>query len=168
MGKGAFLKSAASSSPTRPPQTPGIFVRPNDFEQARRPYGLLDVILGLPGQLYLPEGLFVQPTTVPLTTIPGESINDVSESDSDLSVEENENSAESGVAYEKQQDKKQRQWQKWSQVTIPAMLKPYLKLLQVTDSLRDLDHVRHWKGCTGCSSGRMLEVSCIYFDSMLK
>lgn len=169
MPRGAFRKpGAASSSPTRAPETPGSFVRQSDYESERRPYGLPDIIQRLPGQLFTPEGLFIQPT--PLSSASrtaGNADHDSdSESSNNMDVSEDE-SVETGAAYEKQQDKKRRQWQKWSEVTIPAMLKPYLELLRVTDSLRDISHVRGRQGCTGCHHGRMLEVSCIYFDSML-
>lgn len=166
MVRGAFRKSgAASSSPTRPPQMPGVFVRPNDYEQGRRPYGLADLIQGLPGQLYTPEGLFVQPTAVSLTPVAG--INSDNETNSENDEEDSDDELDATAAYEKQQNKKRRQWRQWSEVTIPTMLKPYMELLRVTNSLRDLDHAPSWHGCTGCHNGRMLEVLCIYFNSKL-
>lgn len=167
MVRSAFRKpSAASSSPVRTPQTPGVFIPSQDYEQSRRPYGLSDLIQALPGQLFTPEGLFVQPTTATSTPI---AVDDSSEdsSDSEEDIEgDNREGVNAGSAYAKQQQKKERQWRKWSEETIPAMLEPYLELLRVTDSLRDLDHVRSKQGCTGCPGNRIIEVSCIYFDSM--
>lgn len=168
MVRGAFRKLGAVSSPThttqtpRTPQTLGTFIHLDNYDRGRRPYGLSNLIQSLPGQLYMPEGLFVQPT--PISSTPVASANVEEESEEDMDVDDE--NVEPGVAYEKQQQKKERQWQKWSKVTIPAMLKPYLELLRVTNSLRDLDHVRSNQGCTGCDQGQMLEVSCIYFDSM--
>ncbi|KDR66151.1 hypothetical protein GALMADRAFT_44200, partial [Galerina marginata CBS 339.88] len=64
--------------------------------------------------------------------------------------------------------KRQKQWQKWSQVIIPMMLGPYVTLLQETQSLRNMSVVRSRVLCDGCDHGSLLEVSSIYFDSIKK
>jgi len=65
----------------------------------------------------------------------------------------------------KRTSKKQRQWRKWSEDIIPALLKPYMSLMQETESLRNIGLVRGRKGCSECMDGRLLDVSCIYFNS---
>lgn len=119
--------------------------------------------MGLQGKVYTPDGLFVQVTT---PTKPHVSADDDSDSDDDHEILSDNGLEHTGDAYEKQQNKKRRQWQKWSEVVIPAMLKPYMQLLQETESLRSLNSVRHQQGCRGCLQGRLLDVSCIFFDSM--
>lgn len=61
--------------------------------------------------------------------------------------------------------KKQRQWSKWADIIIPALLKPYIHLLQETQSLHD--HVVE-PGFVSCQCGNthtVLQVTCVYFDS---
>lgn len=62
--------------------------------------------------------------------------------------------------------KNERQWRKWSEDIIPVLLKPYMTLLRETDSLRERNKSFQHQGCAGCAEGRILNVSCIYFDSM--
>ena len=62
--------------------------------------------------------------------------------------------------------KKERQWKNWSDKVIPALLEPYVELLRVSNSLRDLSGVRNFQRCKGCAGGRNLEVVCVYFESM--
>ncbi|KAF8870464.1 hypothetical protein CPB84DRAFT_1855562 [Gymnopilus junonius] len=68
----------------------------------------------------------------------------------------------------KAQKKKEQQWKKWSEEVIPAMIEPYLSLLEETDALRDLTAARNRKLCAGCVEGSTLQVSCIYFDKIEK
>jgi len=65
----------------------------------------------------------------------------------------------------KRTTKKQRQWRKWSEDIIPALLKPYMSLMRETESLRNINMVRDRRGCAGCMNGRVLDISCIYFNS---
>lgn len=60
--------------------------------------------------------------------------------------------------------KKKRQMAVWMETVIPAMVQPYLQLLRETGSLRDLTFVRKGVLCSGCVSGRVLEVFCVFFD----
>lgn len=162
MVRGAFRKvPSQSSSPTRPPVS-NVFFRPNDVPRDRRPYGLSDIMIGFQGKVYTPEGLFVQASPIGGTSAPGV---DDTDSDDDYKMLSDDGLEDVGAAYEKQQDKKRRQWQKWSENVIPAMLKPYLQLLRETESLRSLNLVRNQQQCLGCSGGRMLDVSCIFFES---
>lgn len=63
--------------------------------------------------------------------------------------------------------KRQRQWRKWSEDVIPGLLQPYMSLLRETEGLRDINTRRQANGCAGCSSGRLLEVTCVYFESKI-
>jgi len=54
----------------------------------------------------------------------------------------------------------------WSDKVIPALLEPYVELLRVSNSLRDLSGVWNLQRCKGCAGGRSLEVVCVYFESM--
>ncbi|KDR65453.1 hypothetical protein GALMADRAFT_81864, partial [Galerina marginata CBS 339.88] len=51
---------------------------------------------------------------------------------------------------------------------IPALLKPYLTLLSETAGLRDMPQIDNIHGCSGCAQGRLLNVSCIYFQKIGK
>ncbi len=68
-------------------------------------------------------------------------------------------------ALEKRSNKKMQQWKKWTEVIIPAMLQPYMALMHETDSLRNIENCRKSSFCDGCNNGRMLNVTCIYFNS---
>jgi hypothetical protein len=71
------------------------------------------------------------------------------------------------AAREKRALKRERQWRKWSEDVIPALLQPYMALLRETEGLRDINSKRQADGCTGCSVGRLLEVTCVYFESKI-
>ena len=75
-------------------------------------------------------------------------------------------SADDGEA-RKRAHKKERQWRKWSEDIIPVLLKPYLTLMRETQSLPHVEGVRGRRGCTGCTVGRLIEVSCSYFNREL-
>lgn len=62
--------------------------------------------------------------------------------------------------------KKQKQFQRWETEVLPSLMEPYVKLLHETDSLRDMVQVRSRRQCTGCESGRQLNVACIFFERM--
>ncbi|KIM39165.1 hypothetical protein M413DRAFT_75239, partial [Hebeloma cylindrosporum] len=64
--------------------------------------------------------------------------------------------------------KKQKQWRKWSEDVIPALLQPYMTLLRETEGLRNINSKRQADGCDGCSEGRLLNVTCVYFDNLEK
>jgi hypothetical protein len=67
-----------------------------------------------------------------------------SEDEDDLGSEDEE---EEGV---QEVGKKARQWRKWSEDVIPALLEPYLELLRESESLRDVSGARNVEGCKGC------------------
>lgn len=68
------------------------------------------------------------------------------------------------IEAEKRANKKKNQWRKWSEEVIPAMLSPYLDLLQETESLRNIGSEIRARGCSGCSKGSTKDISCIYFE----
>ena len=63
--------------------------------------------------------------------------------------------------------KKQKQFQRWETEVLPSLMEPYVKLLHETDSLQDMVQVRSQRQCTGCASGRQLNVACIFFERRL-
>lgn len=79
-----------------------------------------------------------------------------------------EQSSTTEAAAQQRFAKHERQWRKWSEDIIPALLKPYMALLRETNSLRDRNRASGHLGCVGCVHGRILDVSCIYFDSMVQ
>lgn len=60
--------------------------------------------------------------------------------------------------------KAKKQWAKWSTEIIPSLLHPYLRLLRVTDSLRNLRHDEALECTCGNAQLRQLTVTCLYFD----
>ncbi len=75
-------------------------------------------------------------------------------------------SSDNGIeSLEKRSNKNIQQWKKWTEVIIPAMLQPYMTLMHETDSLRNVENCRKSSFCNGCNNGRMLNVTCVYFNS---
>jgi len=139
----------------------------------RRPYGSANVVFGLPGRVVTGAGVFSQVIN-PDNKMGAVNEYDVFEDKSEHSAgsedEESDASAKEAVRQEnalRRAIKKEKQWKTWSEQIIPALLKPYVALLRETDSLRELDSARNHRGCSGCSLGRRLEVSCIFFESRL-
>lgn len=63
--------------------------------------------------------------------------------------------------------KGKKQWVKWSTEVIPSLLQPYLRLLRVTDSLRNLHHNEELECTCGHTQLRKLTVTCLFFDGEL-
>lgn len=61
--------------------------------------------------------------------------------------------------------KTERQWIKWSQEIIPILLQPYMILMEETQSLRDTSALKDTQHCQGCEKGRIIHVSCLFFNS---
>ncbi|KDR80500.1 hypothetical protein GALMADRAFT_62166 [Galerina marginata CBS 339.88] len=144
----------ASSSPPPPNLVPF-----DELPQSRRPYGSKQAVIGHQGLVYTPSGVYAHIAEPFLTT---ESTEKVDDETNDLPDHDNSEVDEQRIA------KKQRQWRKWSEDIIPALLKPYLTLLSETAGLRDMSQVDDIQGCTGCARGRLLYVSCIYFQKIKK
>lgn len=71
----------------------------------------------------------------------------------------------SEAAYRKRATKIERQWTKWSQDIIPALLQPYMILMEETQSLRETSSLQSSQLCKGCENGRLIHVSCVFFNS---
>lgn len=57
-----------------------------------------------------------------------------------------------------------KQWIKWTTDVIPGLVRPYLYLMRVTDSLRHLYHDQEIVCTCGGAQRRQLTVTCLYFD----
>lgn len=140
----------------------------DDLVPLRRPYASKNLRLSFEGRVSTPMGLFSQVlpegvgadigrddlSSSPIALVAGEDVGD----DSDGAAEVQ--------AREARALKRQRQWRKWSEDIIPALLQPYMALLRETDGLRDIKSKRQINGCLGCLDGRLLDVTCVYFESM--
>ena len=132
----------------------------------RRPYGSKNLRLSFEGRVSTSVGLFSQ-------VLPDEASTAVGEEDvlTPTAVVEGEGAVDESpadvLAREKRTIKQQRQWRKWSEDIIPALLQPYMALLRETEGLRHINSKRQADGCAGCSSGRLLDVTCVYFESRL-
>ncbi|KJA12507.1 hypothetical protein HYPSUDRAFT_105012, partial [Hypholoma sublateritium FD-334 SS-4] len=62
----------------------------------------------------------------------------------------------------------ERQWSKWSQDIIPALLQPYMMLMEETQSLRNTSHLQNSQLCKGCKNGRLIYISCVFFNKIDK
>lgn len=134
--------------------------------KVRKPYGFQDAITGPHGLVYAPSGVYShqgEPST-------GHGLDNTTKDFEAITLEAGTfvmKDTAGGTGAEDQAKKKQRQWQKWSKDIIPALLKPYLDILHQTSGLRNMDVIRKGIECKGCSKGRLLEVSCIFFESRL-
>ena len=64
----------------------------------------------------------------------------------------------------KAQWKKERQWAKWANDTIPSLVKPYLQHLYLTQSLRDPPPNGYERRNCNCGNEGFLTVTCVYFE----
>ena len=137
----------------------------------RRPYASKSLRLSLEGRVSTREGLFAQvlagevPTDVRMDDISPPTVMVADEGLMDEADKLDDNAADV-LAREARAAKKQRQWRKWSEDVIPALLQPYLALLRETEGLRDVNSKRYVNSCAGCVKGRLLDVTCVYFESM--
>jgi hypothetical protein len=166
-----ILKRLSRRSSVPPVERPGL-VPMDDLPSSRRPYGSKNMVIGTEGRVSTEAGVFSQilGPEERLFSIP--AIGRDSEGDEDSSEDGGEDivGEEVGVRNEaearKRAGKKERQWRNWSEEVIPAMLEPYMELLRKSDALRDLSSARKHQQCKGCTDGRLLEVICVYFESM--
>lgn len=139
----------------------------NNMPVPRKPYGFQEAVVGHHGLVYTPSGVYSHqgPQSSPAGMRNDEKVDYIPlpkevvlEEDNDADVDDVDDEAA----------KKQRQWRKWSEDVIPALIKPYLGVLQESDGLREMNKIRSDKdACKGCGEGRLLEVSCIFFESKL-
>jgi hypothetical protein len=70
------------------------------------------------------------------------------------------------IQREKTKRKKEKQWKTWTQVVIPSLIHPHLRLLRKSFSLRSMpQHAEHQCKCNGTGS-RRLTVVCVSFEGM--
>ena len=124
----------------------------------RRPYGFKDAVVGHRGLVYTPSGVFTHQMELPLSS--PAVVEERAEVDPRPILEDHPEEDN----HEDQTAKKQRQWRRWSEEVIPALIKPYLSLLQESGGLRDMNMVRGMDLCKGCDKGHIIEVSCIFFE----
>ena len=91
-----------------------------------------------------------------------------SQGDIEMSVDDDQDLDEEQLCLEaeKSANKKKRQWAKWNDDVIPGLLRPYVDLLWATDNLRNVATICRNAVCRGCQLGRLLEIFCVFFDSM--
>ena len=167
----AFLRPKKKAEEANKASTVSGLIPEEEVIPPRRPYASKSLRLSLEGRVSTRGGLFAQvldrevPTDIsmdgsspPPVTVAGEGW-----------VDETDQLDEDGanvLVREARAAKKQRQWRKWSEDVIPALLQPYMALLRETQGLRDVDSKRHVDSCSGCSRGRLFNVTCVYFESM--
>lgn len=134
----------------------------------RRPYGSKNLRLSFEGRVSTPVGLFSQvlPTAEGGHMLPPPAVVESQGVGNEMDALDSGNAADV-LAGEKRAAKRQRQWRKWSEDIIPALLQPYMALLSETKGLRYINSKRQGDSCDGCSGGRLLDVTCVYFESML-
>ena len=149
----------------------------DQLPKKQRPYGSKGVVSNASGRIATPAGVFShvidtsgsvghQPLMDESDGMQGIETREVGIAYVDAtSAPELENLASKTDANLKRSSKKQCQWRKWSKDITPVLLKPYMSLMQETESLRNIGMIRGRTGCKGCANGRMLDVSCIYFNS---
>ena len=67
-----------------------------------------------------------------------------------------------------QQRKKERQWAKWANETIPSLLQLYFRILHESDNLRTLNHHSDvpLPACS-CDRRASINVTCVFFERKL-
>jgi len=142
-----------------------------DLIPSRHPYGSKNIRLSFEGRVSTSVGLFSQVLPDSGHTAPsGDNISSPTamvggDGDKGETGDSDGRTADDNVTKEARALKRQRQWRKWSADIIPALLQPYMSLLRETEGLRDINTKRQGDSCPGCSDGRLLEVTCVYFDS---
>lgn len=72
---------------------------------------------------------------------------------------------DTSIKSERARQKREKQYNTWAYTVIPSLLKPYMRLLRETDSLRDMNGSKGGSGCTcNGSHARKLSVICVYFE----
>jgi hypothetical protein len=69
---------------------------------------------------------------------------------------------------QRQGRKKERQWAKWANETIPSLLQPYLRILRTSDNLRNLNrHPDVSLPACSCERRASINVTCVFFERKL-
>lgn len=135
------------------PQLAGLV--PVNQINLRKSYGSGELVSHPKGNLYTPEGHFVQPVN------PHQQV-DTFQPLSGATTSEFNSSHENAQML----GKKEKQFLKWEGDILPTLMEPYFKLLHETDSLRNMEQVRHTHGCPGCDFGKALKVTLVFFESL--
>jgi len=165
-----FRRSTKNQSRAPAPAQSGL-IPVEDLITSRRPYASKGLRLSFEGRVSTAVGLFSQvlpeegraasreDNISSLTdAVGGDAVAD-EKGDLDGSTGDDDEVREARAL------KRQRQWRKWSEDVIPGLLQPYMSLLRETEGLRNINMKRQVNGCAGCSGGRLLEVTCVYFES---
>ena len=176
--------SSRSASPSKPPAIHHHLVPPSKVPKGCRPRHSKSFylpgpehVLTLPGQDYsqIPSTSSGRPRVTQIPRLefgakerPRDAIDDLHMSSdtfdiiNDVFITDVPESEQ--VQREKQKQKKQKQWKKWTEDIIPSLLRPHLRLLRKTASLRSMPrHKAHQCNCDGMSS-RRLKVVCVSFE----
>lgn len=130
----------------------------SDVPHQRKSYGGIGQLRPmLYGRVYAPDGPYSQALYEPKDVVDGYSQMDEDNAGDDGDVPRRE-------VDEKRVAKNQRLWRKWNEEIIPMLLKPYNELLQQTSGLRNLQIPHSLQGCHGCANGRLLSVTCVFFE----
>jgi hypothetical protein len=72
---------------------------------------------------------------------------------------------DSQIQQQCQRRKKERQWAKWANEAIPALLQPYLLILQESDNLCQLDHqLNATLPACSCARWASISVTCVFLE----
>ena len=143
-----------------------------DLGHARLPYGTGNLPVALPGaQIVTRTGIFSHVINIDAVEndVAHYTLYDDQEDIEMAGLDDNQLIIPKELDEEavKQANKLKRQWIKWNDVVIPGLLRPYITLLSQTESLWNTHTVWTVLGCTGCQLGWLLDIFCVFFDSML-
>lgn len=150
------FRRAGAAAPLRQPQL-GALIPIADVPVERKTYGGVDNLRPIRyGRVYAPDGIYSQ-----LLRDPSQIQDNIPQDQTEITSGD-----EAGQEVnEKRVEKNKRLWRKWSEETIPMLLKPYMELLEKTSGLRNLHDSLQDVECKGCGNGRLLKVSCVFFES---
>lgn len=146
-GGGSIRRNRSTKSSTNPVH--GQLVSVIDASKSRRPYGTAAISLVPRTDLHDPSGEFTQHRSAVPTV----------ESPDDPSIIYPQSAPSSPT---KSGKKKTNQWKRWTDKVIPALLQPFLRILEESESLREVGEEN--VPCHCGSPG--LDVICVYFQSM--
>ncbi|RDB30787.1 hypothetical protein Hypma_005865 [Hypsizygus marmoreus] len=133
--------------------TPSL-VPADSIGAARRPYGMPHLKIMDQIDLQDPQGAYVQKLPNILA-----AQSDNAQGGGEVSF----NTPAEPVSPSKAANKKDRQWRRWANEVIPALLAPYLTVLHESGSLRNLEPAT--EACP-CSASKV-EVVCVYFERLV-
>ena len=164
-----FKKTGTQRKPNQVTTQTGL-IPVEELGHARAVYGTAHLPAALPGARILTRtGVFSHIINVDTD---GDDIAHLqplgdARDDDEMSVDDDNGLLDdlSCLEVQKRASKKKRQWIKWNDDVIPALLRPYVDLLYKTENFRYICNVDRKPECEGCQAGRLLEVFCVFFDS---